>query len=150
VLSTQYDSGVKPIMYYCRPNGSAVYTRCNQSPKHLGNTGTIRNNPLVTQALYPLFYINDTAVNVICRYQNQTGEFNNRIAATWKDHKPYRTAYWGIPVWMPELLRAWCFAGKKAWKICSLKWQVQSAACANPAGSFPENTGKKRVCGKPV
>lgn len=30
-------------MDYCRSNGSTVYTWCNQSPKHLGNTGTIRN-----------------------------------------------------------------------------------------------------------
>ena len=32
-------------MDYCRSNGSAIYTRCNQPPKHLGNTGTIRNKP---------------------------------------------------------------------------------------------------------
>ena len=32
-------------MDYCRSNGSTVYTWCNQPPKHLGNTGTIRNKP---------------------------------------------------------------------------------------------------------
>ena len=29
-------------MDYCRSNGSAIYTRCNQSPKHLGNTDTFK------------------------------------------------------------------------------------------------------------
>ena len=57
-------------MDYCRSNGSAIYTRCNQSPKHLGNTGTIRNKPFGYCECLPLKNK---------RYFHQCFDFGNTI-----------------------------------------------------------------------
>ncbi len=68
----------------------------------------LSGNPLTVDAknptaLYPLFYVDDPAVKTLATFNK--GSLLGKTASAVKQQNGYRTAYIGIPLWTPELLR---------------------------------------------